>query len=189
MCNTQFYVSGKRPIGESNGYWLDKPIVIEIPVRVHALPVLRLCKRKPLQTLQNGPVIRYSAVFGVVEYLTKPLRNFYRINITKPLTYWIRSLRKMALSIKWNMMGSWLSLNGTFHSKNGKSIPTGIKHVCFYLNNMYGVTLWPMHDGVIKWRHFPRYWPFVREFTGPRWIPHTKASDAELWCFLWSASG
>ena len=22
----------------------------------------------------------------------------------------------------------------------------------------------------------------------PRWIPHTKASDAELWCFLWSAS-
>ena len=25
------------------------------------------------------------------------------------------------------------------------------------------------------------------EFTGPRWIPHTKASDAELWCLLWSA--
>ena len=23
------------------------------------------------------------------------------------------------------------------------------------------------------------------EFTGPRWIPSTKASDAELWCFLW----
>ena len=26
------------------------------------------------------------------------------------------------------------------------------------------------------------------DFTGPRWIPHTRASDAELWCFLWSAS-
>ena len=26
------------------------------------------------------------------------------------------------------------------------------------------------------------------EFIGPRWIPRTKASDAELWCFLWSAS-
>ena len=24
------------------------------------------------------------------------------------------------------------------------------------------------------------------EFTGPRWIPHTKASDAELWYLLWS---
>ena len=42
------------------------------------------------------------------------------------------------------------------------------------------------HDDVIKWKHFPRYWPFVREFTGPRWIPHAQASDAELWCFLWS---
>ena len=25
------------------------------------------------------------------------------------------------------------------------------------------------------------------EFTGDRGIPHTKVSDAELWCFLWSA--
>ena len=25
------------------------------------------------------------------------------------------------------------------------------------------------------------------EFTGHRWIPRTKASDAELWCLLWSA--
>ena len=31
------------------------------------------------------------------------------------------------------------------------------------------------------------------EFTGHRWIPHTKASDAELWCFfmicIWVNSG
>ena len=26
------------------------------------------------------------------------------------------------------------------------------------------------------------------EFTGLRWSPLTKANDAELWCFLWSAS-
>ena len=30
--------------------------------------------------------------------------------------------------------------------------------------------------------------PLCGEFTGHRWIPHTKASDAELWCFLWSVS-
>ena len=42
------------------------------------------------------------------------------------------------------------------------------------------------HDDVIKWKHFPRYWPFVRGIHRSRWIPHTKASDAELWCFLWS---
>ena len=41
------------------------------------------------------------------------------------------------------------------------------------------------HDDVSKWKHFPRYWPFVRGIH--RWIPRTKASDAELWCFLWSA--
>ena len=44
-----------------------------------------------------------------------------------------------------------------------------------------------IHDDVIKWKHFPRCWPFVGEFTGHRWIPRTKASDVELWCFLWSA--
>ena len=42
------------------------------------------------------------------------------------------------------------------------------------------------HDDVIKWKHFPRYCPFV-------WGIHrspvnsTKGSDAELWCFLWFA--
>ena len=44
-----------------------------------------------------------------------------------------------------------------------------------------------LHYDVIKWKHFPRYWPFVWGIHRSRWIPHTKASDAELWCFLWSA--
>ena len=44
------------------------------------------------------------------------------------------------------------------------------------------------HDDVIKWKHFPRYWPFVREIPGSQLnFLHTKASDAELWRFLWSA--
>ena len=35
------------------------------------------------------------------------------------------------------------------------------------------------HDDVIKWKHFPRYWSFVRGIHRPhRWIPLTKASDA-----------
>ena len=28
--------------------------------------------------------------------------------------------------------------------------------------------------------------PLFGEFTGHRWIPLTKASEVELWCFLWS---
>ena len=47
----------------------------------------------------------------------------------------------------------------------------------WYCESIYTTISW--------WRHhmetFPRYWPFLR------WIPLTKASDAELWCFLWSA--
>ena len=40
---------------------------------------------------------------------------------------------------------------------------------------------------VIKWKHFPIIGPLCGEFLGHRWIPFTKASDSELWCFLWSA--
>ena len=41
------------------------------------------------------------------------------------------------------------------------------------------------HNEGIKWKHFLRSRPFVR---GIHWSPVnslTKASDAELWCFLW----
>ena len=31
-------------------------------------------------------------------------------------------------------------------------------------------------ENVIRWKHFPHYWPSVRG----------KANDAELWCFPWS---
>ena len=43
------------------------------------------------------------------------------------------------------------------------------------------------HDDVIKWKHFPRHWPFVRGIH--RWPVDSlrKTSDAELWCFLSSA--
>ena len=30
-----------------------------------------------------------------------------------------------------------------------------------------------------------RIFPLCGEFTGPRWIPHKKACDAELWCFIY----
>ena len=41
------------------------------------------------------------------------------------------------------------------------------------------------HDDVIKWKHFPRHWPFVRGIhQSYRWVPLTKASDAEFWCFF-----
>ena len=49
------------------------------------------------------------------------------------------------------------------------------------------VLLHPHHEDIINWKHFLRYWPFVRGTTNHRWITLTKASDEELWCFRWSA--
>ena len=59
------------------------------------------------------------------------------------------------------------------------------KTVSWWVGRWVGT--WASHDDVIKWKHFPRYWPFERESPGHRWIPLTKSSDEELWCFLWSA--
>ena len=50
------------------------------------------------------------------------------------------------------------------------------------------VSPWAHHDDVIKWKHFRVTGHLCGEFTGPRWITLTKASDADLWCLLWSAS-
>ena len=44
-----------------------------------------------------------------------------------------------------------------------------------------------IHGDVINGNIFRVTGHLCGEFTGPRWIPHTKASDAELWCLLWSA--
>ena len=65
-----------------------------------------------------------------------------------------------------------------------KSLRVTKKHQLWYLLAFNVIN--SSHDDVIKWKHFPRYWPFVRVIHRSRWIPHTKASDADLWCFLWS---
>ena len=41
------------------------------------------------------------------------------------------------------------------------------------------------HDDVIKWKIFRVTGHLCGEFTGHRWMPCTKASDAELWCFFY----
>ena len=60
--------------------------------------------------------------------------------------------------------------------------PANMRQIdCFSMQQIkyQGSHHWPLygkvtgHDDVIKWKHFPRYWPIVNS-------PHTKASDAEL---------
>ena len=60
--------------------------------------------------------------------------------------------------------------------------------LCFYKLHIITIidSQWN-HGDVIKLKHFPRHWSFVRVSTSYRWIPLTKASDAERWCLLWFA--
>ena len=60
---------------------------------------------------------------------------------------------------------------------------------------MPDLTPWRQNDRIYKYKMtlsnaniFRVTGPLWGEFTGHQWIPLTYASDAELWCFLWSAS-
>ena len=48
-----------------------------------------------------------------------------------------------------------------------------------------GKRIQAIKDDVIKWKHFPLYWPFVRGIHRSPVKSLQKASDAELWCFHW----
>ena len=43
------------------------------------------------------------------------------------------------------------------------------------------------HDDVMKWKHFPRYWPFARGIHRPPVDSPHKGQWRGVWCFLWSA--
>ena len=60
--------------------------------------------------------------------------------------------------------GNLFRANNSTRAKRGKTIMTS------WNGNIFRVT-----------------GPLCGEFTGHRWIPLTKATDAEHWCFLWSA--
>ena len=59
----------------------------------------------------------------------------------------------------------------------------GIWHIPTYVNNICTVCAWWRH----QMKHFRVTGPLIGEFNGHMLIPLTKASDAELWCFLWFA--
>ena len=62
-----------------------------------------------------------------------------------------------------------------------------IPHPCWFRNMQANIRCWFYMMSSSNGNAFRVTGHLCREFTGPRWIPLTKASDAELWCFLWSA--
>ena len=72
----------------------------------------------------------------------------------------------------WTSKSKILVEKGTFLSsrisEKGVFFKLGYEHGCTLWSGVAGPrgdvwAVWGVHDGVIKWIHFPRYWPFVRE--------------------------
>ena len=95
------------------------------------------------------------------------------------LTLFIRVYTKWNLTAKFAVNFQIVALRGL--SVRRLKIQPGVLWIFWCIQ-----TIVFYHDDVMKWRHFPRNWPFVRGIHRSGWIPRTKASDAELWCFLWS---
>ena len=89
-----------------------------------------------------------------------------------------RTLGKVSLTAITHMTNPFIPMD-----RNRRSLPwnpaTNIGILCF-------TTRW-LYDDVIKWEHFPRYWPFVWGINRSTGKAPQKASDVEFWCFLWSA--
>ena len=102
-------------------------------------------------------------------------------NMCSAITLWILLPHRLRASVL-NLLYWIIKMN----------VSTRFHFYHFYILRyiFYILTYWDStvstHDDVIKGKHFPRYWPFVRWIH--RWIPRTKASDEELWSFHWSAS-
>ena len=66
------------------------------------------------------------------------------------LTLWVFAMKKWLQTT-----GYWQVSDHHMTEKNGKSRGNGLHYDYFILT--------AIHDDVIKWKQFPRYWPFVRE--------------------------
>ena len=75
------------------------------------------------------------------------------------------------------------------NNKETKGSPTHWHHKTrfvywleWYIIFLHDIMMTPSNGNIFRLTD-----PLCGEFTGHRWIPLTNISDAELWCFLWSA--
>ena len=66
----------------------------------------------------------------------------------------------------WQITGKYLSLAKQIYAKSN----IFLKEI-HWIEVQHTIASWFSHDDGIKWKHFPLYWPFEREFTDHRWIP------------------
>ena len=93
------------------------------------------------------------------------------------LEYWV--IKGTVIFIKFSIFFSW-SVSPKNGTKTKSSDCNYIERTVNRKDNPYMMT---SSNGNI----FRVTGHLCGDFAGHRWIPRTKASDAELWCFLWSA--
>ena len=109
--------------------------------------------------------------------------------LTEPYP-WLRRLRTKIIP-----MENWSKLYPCQKVMSPKSLHLGeIGHIwpksCYVVWKKWSswVKMTKIHDDVIKWKHFPRYWPFVQGIL--RWpvnSPHKRPVTQSFDFFLWSA--
>ena len=135
-----------------------------------------------LKFVPKGPINIITAMFQIMAWRRpgdKPLsgpmivRLPTHICVTRP--QWVNSLHQNRVTIPLN--------NGVNYSAPRYQVQNcHISHERFSHCSMFSELMMTSSNENI----FRVTGHLCGEFTGQRWIPRTKASDAELWCFLWS---
>ena len=137
----------------------------------------------------HKPPMKYNSKNLLMPWLN-PVINFYHVIIILPTmtTDFISNKMSRYSGRRVVPLISW------FHGYKGEilillwmrrlyTMGVGV-NICKYTNTRSADM--SVHDDVINGNIFRATGHLCGEFTGHRWISHTKASDAELWCFLWS---
>ena len=120
--------------------------------------------------------------------------SWWTIRISTPFSFTVLKTKTQYICRNWKFLGvccEWYLGPLCQHdlTRVGASINNYLLYILFYGVQLPIQAVTSINDFVIKWKHFPRNWPFgwgihrspVNEF------PLQRASYAQLWCLLWSA--
>ena len=130
----------------------------------------------------NYLCIFISHVWNLVSLILRP---YHDDSVHRPNRTWYLSRTGPDLTCPWLVLTSWQGRVNiereqviTIHGLLWDAIIILVLKIVFYV----------LHDDVIKWKHFPRYWPFVRG-THRSLVksPHKGQWCGTLMFFIWSA--
>ena len=155
--------------------------------KIYSTVEKEITKLKRLHSTQNRSCI------------SSAVSNLYRSNIFT-LDMLLNQYSKQSITINWVYIYIYIYIWRLIEHISG-----GLLCKANYMYSSIAVIVQSLHSlwlGDAIWRQWP-WWTLVHmmtssngnifrvtghlcgKFTGPRWISRTKASDAELWCFLW----